>query len=251
MIAPPTLALIEERILVVRGHQVMLDADLAELYGVPTRHLNQQVQRNRRRFPPDFMFQLTAEEWTAVVQQRDVVARRGGRRYLPYAFTELGAGMLASVLRGRIAGRVTVEILRAFKRLRPDKEIPGPSNDAVRAVGGLFAAIRDAAHLAPSDAMFTTGDPYTYFVQAGDDGPIKIGWTKNLLVRLRTLSAMWPVPLQLLGVIKGNVEAQCHARFADFRLGGEWFDASPVVLDFIRANAILPESRHTSDGPAL
>ena len=57
---------------------------------------------------------------------------------------------------------------------------------------------------------------------------------------------MWPVPLKLLGVIKGNIEAQCHARFADFRLGGEWFMPSPAVLDFIRSNAILPETRSPS-----
>lgn len=216
----------------------MLDTDLAELYGVSTRQLNQQVKRNRRRFPPDFMFRLTDEEWSGVVQQRGLLVRRGGRRYPPCAFTEPGAGMLASVLSSRIAGRVAVEILRAFKRLRPDEEIPDPPCDAVRVAAGLFAAIRDAAHLAPQDTAFTTDDPYTYFIRAGDDGPIKIGWTRNLLVRLRTLSAMWPVPLKLLGVIKGNVEAQCHAQFAIFRLGGEWFTPSPEVLDFIHSNAI-------------
>lgn len=235
---------IETRILILRGLPVMLDSDVAELYEVTTRHLNQQVKRNRRRFPADFMFRLTPEESATVGRP---LGRRIGFR--PYAFTEQGAGMLASVLRGPIAGRVAVEILRAFKRLRPDEELPGPSNDAVRVVGGLFAAIRDAAHLAPGDAVFTTDDAYTYFVRAGDEGPIKIGWTRNLLVRLRTLSVMWPVPLKLLGVIKGNVEAQCHARFADFRLGGEWFMPAPSVQEFIRENALTPDSiRHARDG---
>ena len=246
MIALPAPETIEGRILVLRDYPVMLDSDLAALFGVPTRHLNQQVKRNRRRFPPDFMFRLTEEEWTRVSRRPGVVSQQGGRRYRPYAFTEQGAGMLASVLRGPTASRVTVEILRGFKRLRPDDALPDFSDDAARAVGALFAAIRDAVLLQREDVEFSTDDLYTYFIQAGGDGPIKIGWTRNLLVRLRTLSAMWPVPLRLLGVIKGNVEAHCHARLAAFRLGGEWFVPLPIVLDFIRENAITPGSARSS-----
>jgi len=242
MIARCSPKTIEDRILVIRGQHVMLDSDLAELYGVPTRHLNEQVKRNRLRFPSDFMFQLSADEWRSVVQQRDIVAQRGGRRYLPYAFTERGAGMLASVLRGRIAGRVGVEILRAFKRSRPEGGPLDPADGAMRLTRSVFAAIRDAVLSLPEDVEFTTDEPYTYFIQAGNDGPIKIGWTRNLLVRLRTLAVMWPAPLKLLGVIKGNVEAECHARFAAFRLGGEWFMPAPSVCGFIRRNAATPDS---------
>ena len=110
---------IERRIYLIRGHKVMLDADLAELYGVPTRELNQQVQRNRKRFPEDFMFQLTKAE-AEVLRSQFVISKlsRGGRRYLPYAFTEPGVAMLSSVLNSERAIEVNITIMRVFIRLR-------------------------------------------------------------------------------------------------------------------------------------
>ena len=103
----------------LRGHKVMLDADLAVLYGVETRTLNQAVQRNLERFPSDFMFQLTTEEFVRLRSQI-VISKpgRGGRRTPPYAFTEQGVAMLSSVLRSERAIEVNVEIMRAFVRLR-------------------------------------------------------------------------------------------------------------------------------------
>lgn len=97
----------------------MLDADLAALYGVPTKALVQAVKRNRARFPGDFMFQLTAEE-AARLRSQTVTSKpgRGGRRTRPYAFTEQGVAMLSSVLRSERAVAVNVEIMRAFVRLR-------------------------------------------------------------------------------------------------------------------------------------
>lgn len=111
--------LIERRIYLIRGHKVMLDVDLAELYGVPTKGLNQRVQRNRQRFPEDFMFQLTKEE-TEALRSQFVISkeRHGGRRYLPYAFTEPGVAMLSSVLNSERAIEVNIMIMRAFIRLR-------------------------------------------------------------------------------------------------------------------------------------
>jgi hypothetical protein len=109
-----------------------------------------------------------------------------------------------------------------------------------RKAHGLFAAIRDAVLLQADDVEFTTGDPYTYFVQVGDDGPIKIGWTRNLSVRLRSFATMLPLPLRLLGVIPGDVEDWCHTRFAAFRVGGEWFAPMPALLEFIRERAKTP-----------
>jgi len=112
-------ARIESRILLMRGHKVMLDSDLADLYQVSTRRLNEQVQRNRERFPGDFMFQLTSEEAEALRSQFATSNRgRGGRRYSPYAFTEQGVAMLSSVLRSKRAVLVNVEIMRTFVRLR-------------------------------------------------------------------------------------------------------------------------------------
>lgn len=112
---------IERAILLLRGEKVMLDADLAALYGVATRVLVQAVKRNAERFPPDFMFQLTREE-VNLLRSQIVISKigdpRGGRRYPPYAFTEQGVAMLSSVLNSPRAIAVNIEIMRTFIRLR-------------------------------------------------------------------------------------------------------------------------------------
>jgi len=109
---------IEKAILLIHGQKVMLDADLAELYGVETKVLVQAVKRNLERFPEDFMFQLSQEEF-AILRSRIVTSSDwGGRRYHPYAFTEQGVAMLSSVLRSQRAIQVNIEIMRAFIRLR-------------------------------------------------------------------------------------------------------------------------------------
>ena len=114
--------LIESRILALREQRVMLDSDLAELYGVPTKALVQAVKRNLARFPADFMFQLSAEEFAALRSQ-SVTSNvnppgRGGRRTAPYAFTEQGVAMLSSVLGSPRAIAVNIEIMRTFVRVR-------------------------------------------------------------------------------------------------------------------------------------
>ena len=109
---------IEKAILLIHGQKVMLDADLAELYGVETRVLVQAVKRNLERFPEDFMFQLSQEEFAILRSQIVTSSDWGGRRYPPYAFTEQGVAMLSSVLRSRRAIQVNIEIMRAFIRLR-------------------------------------------------------------------------------------------------------------------------------------
>ena len=110
---------IERRIYLIRGHKVMIDVDLAELYGVGTRALNQQVQRNLKRFPEDFMFQLTKEEAESLRSQFVTSkSTHGGRRFRPYAFTEHGVAMLSSVLNSERAIEVNISIMRAFIRLR-------------------------------------------------------------------------------------------------------------------------------------
>ena len=104
----------------VRGERVLFDADLATLYGVETRTLNQAVARNRERFPLDFMFRVTAEEWTILRSQIVISSSSGwgGVRYLPYAFTEQGVAMLSSVLRSSRAVEVNIAIMRTFVQLR-------------------------------------------------------------------------------------------------------------------------------------
>jgi hypothetical protein len=137
---------IERRILTLRGQKVMLDSDLAELYGVTTKRLNEQVRRNLGRFPPDFMFQLSAEE-AAVLRSQIATSKqgRGGRRYAPYAFTEHGAIMLANVLSTPRAAEVSVYVVRAFVRLRQmvatNAEVTAKLTALERRVAGHDAAI--------------------------------------------------------------------------------------------------------------
>lgn len=108
---------IESSILLIRGQKVMLDSDLAVLYGVTTKRLNEQVRRNLRRFPSDFMFQLASEEAVSLRSQF-AASKRGGRRYLPYVFTEQGVAILSSVLNSERAVEVNILIMRAFVKLR-------------------------------------------------------------------------------------------------------------------------------------
>lgn len=110
---------VETRILFLRKQKVILDRDLAELYKVPVRQLNQAVKRNRERFPGDFMFQLTGSE-DEILRSQNVISNpgRGGRRYLPYAFTEHGAIMAATVLNSKRAVEMSIFVVRAFVRLR-------------------------------------------------------------------------------------------------------------------------------------
>src|SRR5262245_33606909 len=110
---------VEGRILMVRGDKVLLDSDLAELYGVSVKRLNEQVKRNAERFPPDFMFRVTAAE-NKILRSQDATSSEGhgGRRYLPFAFTEHGASMAATVLNSHQAVEMSVFVVRAFVRLR-------------------------------------------------------------------------------------------------------------------------------------
>ena len=116
---PAPLVHIERRILVIRAQKILLDTDLACLYGVTTSALVQAVKRNLDRFPDDFMFQLDAGEWETLRSQTVISnVGQGGRRYAPYAFTEQGVAMLSSVLSNAQAIAVNIEIMRAFVRLR-------------------------------------------------------------------------------------------------------------------------------------
>jgi len=144
---------VANRILLIRGAKVMLDADLAELYGVPTKALNQVVRRNAERFPADFMFQLSGEEKAEVVTNCDHLARLKFSRTLPYVFTEHGALMLGNVLKSDRAIEVSLMVVRTFVQLREmlssHKELAKKLEALERKVGshdqaiaGLIDAIR-------------------------------------------------------------------------------------------------------------
>lgn len=142
--AAVSIETLTRRIHLIRGHKVMLDSDLAELYEVATKRLNQQVRRNRERFPADFVFQLSAEE-AANLRLQIVTSSYGGRRYAPLAFTEHGAIMAAAVLNSRRAIQMSVFVVRAFVQLRElvstHKLLASKLQELERAVSGQGADI--------------------------------------------------------------------------------------------------------------
>jgi hypothetical protein len=129
---------ISSRILVLRGVRVMLDTDLALLYGVSAKRFNEQIRRNLKRFPPDFMFQLENQEF-AILRSQFATSSWGGRRYLPFAFTEHGAIMAASILNSSRAIEVSVFVVRAFVQMRESlaahKEVAKRLDDLERRLG--------------------------------------------------------------------------------------------------------------------
>ena len=154
------IANLESAIHLIRGQRVMLDSDLAAIYGVTTKRLNEQLRRNRLRFPSDFAFQLTAEELTNLRSQIATSSFHGGRRYRPWVFTEHGALMLASVLNSGIAVQASVRVVRAFVRLREMvaanaqlaaklEELERRFDSHDQAIANLFAALKQL--LEPSE----------------------------------------------------------------------------------------------------
>jgi len=138
---------IENRILVIRGKKIMLDRDLAELYGVPTARLNEQVRRNIERFPDDFMFQLNLEESKNLISHF-ATSSWGGYRKLPRAFTEHGILMLSSVLNSKRAIQVNIQIMRTFSRLRrllaSHRELRRKIEEMEKKYDGQFKVVFDA-----------------------------------------------------------------------------------------------------------
>ena len=141
--------MIEQKIYLIRGHKVMLDSDLAEMYDVATKVLLQAVKRNLNRFPADFMFQLNYQE-VAALRSQFVTSKsgRGGRRYPPYAFTEQGVAMLSSVLNSERAIEVNIHIMRAFVKLRKmiasHKDLARRLDDLEKKYDAQFRVVFDA-----------------------------------------------------------------------------------------------------------
>jgi phage regulator Rha-like protein len=140
--------MIEKKIMLIRGEKVILDADLAELYGVETKMLVRAVKRNIGRFPSDFMIQLDKEEFEKLRFQFGTSSRWGGRRYLPYAFTEQGVAMLSSVLNSERAVEVNIQIMRTFVKLRElmatHKDLARKLDDMEKKYDAQFKVVFDA-----------------------------------------------------------------------------------------------------------
>lgn len=178
---------IEGEIYFIRGQRVMLDRDLAELYGVTTKRLNEQVRRNISRFPEDFMFQLTKEEYDILKCQFDTSnlrsqfatskERHGGRRYLPYVFTEQGVAMLSSVLNSERAIRVNIQIMRTFTKLRSllltHKDLQRKIEEMEKKYDQQFRVVFDAIK-----ALLQYPEPKKKAIGFLREGPIKYK-TKN------------------------------------------------------------------------
>ncbi len=122
------IELIQSKIYEIRGQKVMLDRDLAQMYGVETKILKQSIKRNIRRFPSDFMFELTPDEFESLRSQIVTSKGRGGIRYMPYAFTEQGVAMLSSVLNSELAININISIIRAFVAIRHSLPTSTPTN---------------------------------------------------------------------------------------------------------------------------
>ena len=139
---------IESRIFLIRGHKVMIDADLANIYGVTTKRLNEQVKRNRERFPEDFMFQLTKEEKDEVVANCDHLKKLKYSPVLPNAFTEHGAIMIATILNSPVAVQASIHVVRAFVKLRQilasNKELSKRFNELEKKYDAQFKVVFDA-----------------------------------------------------------------------------------------------------------
>ena len=155
------VATVESAIYSLRGQRVMLDSDLAMIYGVTTKRLNEQLKRNRLRFPADFAFQLTVQEFGTLKSQIATSSSHGGKRKLPWVFTEHGALMLASVLNSAIAVQASVRVVRAFVRLREMvaanaqlaaklEELERRFDSHDEAIANLFATLKRL--LEPTDA---------------------------------------------------------------------------------------------------
>jgi len=142
--------IIERKIYLIRGHKVMIDSDLSKLYGVQIKRLNEQVRRNLKRFPADFMFQLTQEETDSLRSQIATLKTGRGehRKYLPYAFTENGVAMLSSVLNSDRAIEVNIQIMRTFTKLREmlltHKDLQRKMEDLERKYDAQFKVVFDA-----------------------------------------------------------------------------------------------------------
>jgi hypothetical protein len=166
------LAHINRHIYVIRKQNVMLDQDLAALYGVETKVLNQAVSRNQERFPEDFMFRLTQEEFEHLKSQI-VTSSWGGRRYPPYVFTEQGVAMLSSVLRSKQAVQVNIPIMRAFVRMREmmtsHKELARRIDDMERTYDAQFKAVFDAIRRLMEPPVPPPKRPIGYIVNEEDD----------------------------------------------------------------------------------
>lgn len=182
------LQLIQSKIYEIRGQKVMLDFDLAELYQVETRVLNQSVKRNLKRFPSDFMFQLIADEWE-ILKSQFVISSWGGTRKLPYAFTEQGLAMLSGVLNSDIAIQVNINIMRAFVVVR--QLIANPPVDRVGQLENQMKELKEYLE-----------EVFADYNDINDDTRMQLELINQTLAELQAQKAIADKPRNPIGFIK-------------------------------------------------
>ncbi len=179
------IELIKSKIYEIRGQKVMLDRDLAQMYGVETRTLNQAVKRNIERFPADFMFQLTDEEWQ-ILKSQFVTSSWGGVRKMPYAFTELGVAMLSSVLSSKIAIQINMGIMRSFVAIR--HSLPPTSVDQISELKTELNSLKEYIE-----------EVFTDYNDINDDTRMQLELINETLAKLQTEGRGLPKNRRLIG----------------------------------------------------
>jgi len=182
------LELIQSKIYEIRGQRVMLDFDLAALYQVETRVLNQAVKRNMKRFPSDFMFQLTSDEW-AILKSQIVISSWGGTRKLPFAFTEQGLAMLSGVLNSDIAIQVNINIMRAFVAVRQML-----ANPPVDRIGNIEKEVKELKEYIE--------EVFADYNDINDDTRMQLELINQTLAELQAQKRMENKPRNPIGFIK-------------------------------------------------
>lgn len=181
---------IQQKIFEIRGQKVMLDRDLAQMYGVETKRLNEQIKRNMKRFPEDFMFQLTKEEFQNLKSQF-ATSSWGGTRKLPYVFTELGVAMLSSVLNSDIAIEINMDIMRAFITIR-HRVLNLPNNKVEEIKNEIFEL---KAYL---EEVFTDQN------DINEDTRMQIELINQSLAEMQTEKMRTQKPLRRIGYIRDD-----------------------------------------------
>lgn len=180
--------IIQSKIYEIRGQQVMIDKDLAGLYQVEVKRLNESVKRNLKRFPEDFMFQLTAEEWQNLKSQF-ATSSWGGTRKLPYAFTELGVSMLSSILNSELAIEVNINIMRAFVAVR--RFIANPPVDRVSELQNELKELKSYIE-----------EVFTDYNDINEDTRMQLELINRTLVELQAQKSLADSPRNPIGFVK-------------------------------------------------
>lgn len=182
------LQIIQSKIYDIRGYKVMLDFDLAEMYGTETKYLKRSVKNNMKRFPGDFMFELTKDEWDSL-RCKNCTSKKGGTRYMPFAFTELGVSMLSSILNSDLAIDVNINVMRAFVAVR--QLLHNPSVNQVQELQNEICKLKEYIE-----------DVFADYNDINDDTRVQLELINQALVELQDQKKFTDKPRNPIGFKK-------------------------------------------------